>query len=181
MVNKCAAYGCKSGYASNPEKLSAFAFPFDKPELLRQWIRFVNDPNFYPTNNNVMCVKHFEPQFLIFGKCRNKLNWQLNPVPTIPSEIALAEKASCLPTVETTRKPPLHRPYAEDEMDTFISRDQIAHFDQLTAGTCPPGYTFRKTGDHVLYYRLDFEIYFPRVLGAIKVDKDLHRTSRMGC
>ena len=42
MENKCVVYGCKSGYlssASAEEKVSSFTFfPFEKPDLLSNWI-----------------------------------------------------------------------------------------------------------------------------------------------
>ena len=41
MENKCVVHGHKPGYlssASAEEKVSSFTFPFDKPDLLSNWI-----------------------------------------------------------------------------------------------------------------------------------------------
>lgn len=71
MVNKCAAFGCKSGYVtkkSNSEtekvSLSTFGFPLDKPELLAKWTQFVNRANWTPTRYSVLCIKHFKDEYM---------------------------------------------------------------------------------------------------------------------
>ena len=41
MENKRLVYGCKPGYLSSAfaeEKVSSFAFPFEKPDFLLHWI-----------------------------------------------------------------------------------------------------------------------------------------------
>ena len=48
MVNKCVAYGYKTGYEStskNKQSIASFRFPLNKAELLEQWTRFVNRPD----------------------------------------------------------------------------------------------------------------------------------------
>ena len=57
----CAAFGCNSTHKDN---LSLHTFPneSDRPAIRRQWINFVQvkrkDFN-HPTNNSVLCEKHF--------------------------------------------------------------------------------------------------------------------------
>ena len=55
MVNKCEVYGLRPGYISKSKKenktvgLSSFSFPFNKPDLMKTWTKFVNPklvPNF---------------------------------------------------------------------------------------------------------------------------------------
>ena len=93
MVNKCVAFGCNSGYASSKENVPSFRFPTDKSDLMEKWVKFVNRADWIPTKNSVLCCKHFDSQFIKHGK-KNKLQWKLNPVPTIHTEIALQQSSS---------------------------------------------------------------------------------------
>ena len=67
MVNKCVAYGCKLGMKAQAK---------------------TNRPDWTPSSNSVLCQNHFEDKFIIRRK-RNKLRWDLNPVPTIHSNESL--------------------------------------------------------------------------------------------
>ena len=65
MVNKCAAHGCLSGYVfkkdvgANSGELSvdilSFRFPLNNPELCAQWERYVNQRDWKPSANSVLC------------------------------------------------------------------------------------------------------------------------------
>ena len=83
MVNTCVVLGCRSGYASESAKVSSFKFPFHILELNKKWIKFVNRKDWFPTQNSVICSCHFEDKFIITCTKRKKLNWKLNPIPTI--------------------------------------------------------------------------------------------------
>ena len=97
------AFGCSSGYDSNSEKVPTFSFPLGKFDLIEKWIKFVNQSNWFPTKNSVLCIKHFEDKYILKGK-RNKLNWNLQPISTIHSEKII--KSSLLPTQTDFRKNP---------------------------------------------------------------------------
>lgn len=97
MVNRCVAYGCKSGYDSektdvvNDEMphISLFHFPFKKTELLNKWVKFVNrrdwkGDDWKPSSASVLCEKHFKEEYISRGKKCN-LKWKCNPIPTIHS------------------------------------------------------------------------------------------------
>jgi len=84
MVNKCSAFGCKTGYDSTESKnVSTFSFPLDNPDLIQKWIKFVNRTEWTPTKHSVLCIKHFEEMYIVRGKKKNLLNWKMNPFPTI--------------------------------------------------------------------------------------------------
>ena len=120
MVNKCVAFGCNSGYKSSSKSdgtISSFHFPLDKPELLQDWIRFVNRCDWKPTTNSVLCELHFDDKFISRGK-RSKLLWKLNPIPTLHSNNVL-ERPSTLPIPTPKRKPPTLRTYQNDELNLF--------------------------------------------------------------
>ena len=85
MVNKCVAFGCSSGYDTISKKVSTFSFPLGKSDHIEKWIKFLNRNNWFPTKNSILCIKHFEDECILKGK-RNKLNWNLQPIPTIHSQ-----------------------------------------------------------------------------------------------
>jgi len=60
MGFKCAAYGCKSGYATNTsgETVTFHAFPAD-PQLRDKWIRANPRKDFTPTKFSRICSLHF--------------------------------------------------------------------------------------------------------------------------
>ena len=75
MVNKCVAFGCKTGYVSektadgsveNDEKnhVATFHFPFRNPELLHKWVKFINRRDWIPYSTAVLCEKHFEEEYI---------------------------------------------------------------------------------------------------------------------
>ena len=85
MVNKCAAFGCKTGYVSektadgnveNDEKnhVATFHFPFKNPERLDKWMKFINRRDWIPSSTAVLCKKHFEEEYISRGKKCN-LKW----------------------------------------------------------------------------------------------------------
>ena len=61
MVNKCIAPGCKAGYDSSDNKtvISTFRFPADESRR-KIWTSRVPRLNWTPSNNSVLCEKHFE-------------------------------------------------------------------------------------------------------------------------
>ena len=61
MVNKCVAPGCKGGYDSSDNKtvISTFRFPADESRR-KIWTSRVPRLNWTPSNNSVLCEKHFE-------------------------------------------------------------------------------------------------------------------------
>lgn len=70
MVNKCAAFGCKSGYKSNRSvdllnKVTLHVFPLGDKDLCDKWIRANPRKDFVPTKNSRLCSLHFRPSDFI--------------------------------------------------------------------------------------------------------------------
>ena len=197
MLNRCVAVGCQSGYIEKKseiadasegsssqelnlkENVPSFHFPSEEThsELRKVWVKFVNRPssNWKPSKSSVICTKHFEERFIIYGKRRKTLNMKSNPVPSIHSE-KVCKRPSTIPTPVIHRKVPKKRDFSIDEMQDFKENDTIFSFEELNEKHSPPGFQFRKTDDCVLYYNLQFDekTSFPKVLGCIRVDKELH-------
>jgi len=71
MVNKCCAYGCKSGYASQDATdvhVTFHSFPRDE-ELRAKWIRANPRKDFTPTKNSRLCSLHFAESDFVEQHC----------------------------------------------------------------------------------------------------------------
>ena len=179
MVNKCSAYGCSTGLLTqvvkNDEKIATFHFPLKKPDLLNKWKKFVNRRDWNPTQSSVVCEKHFADRLVTRGK-RTTLNWSLNPIPTIHSELA-CKRPSILTNVTEFRKPPKIRNVLPDQMNDFTASDTISDLKDIdTVKHCLPGFQCKRDEDHVLFYKLIFdkETDFPVVQECIRIDTYLH-------
>ena len=68
MVNKCSAYGCRSGYKKTnvdekggSEKITFHSFPLRNKELCDRWSRSIVRKDFVPTKHTKLCSLHFAP------------------------------------------------------------------------------------------------------------------------
>ena len=87
MVNKCVVYGCKSGYKQLQENVQSFRFPANERVYLKNGLVL----SIVPIGNHCkfgFCAKHFLDKFIRDG-LRKTLNWSLNPIPTLHTQIAL--------------------------------------------------------------------------------------------
>ena len=79
----------------------------------------------------LFCSVHFESKYLIYGKQRIRLNFELDPVPTIYPANHIPQ-SSMLPSVSCNipRKAPRDRSLP-DECVHFVQKDKINDFDSL--------------------------------------------------
>lgn len=185
MVNKCVVVGCDTGYKKRKRDVStedviiirkgSFHFPKNNKELFQKWTKFVSRKDWAPSDNSVICSEHFESRFILRGK-RIKLNWELNPVPSIYPE-NFTPQSSLLPSILSTaqRKYPKDRTTIPDEYDEFLISDKIISFDSLNESHSPIGFTFQKITNRVIYFNLDMtNPTCPHVNELIQIDNDLH-------
>ena len=67
MPNKCSAFGCKSGYASNQAeetilKITSHSYPLANVELCENWLRANPRKDFTPSKNSKVCSLHFRDE-----------------------------------------------------------------------------------------------------------------------
>ena len=64
MVNKCSAFGCKSGYASDntPKEITFHSFPLQNKDQLDAWIRANPRKDFTPSKHSKLCSRHFKEE-----------------------------------------------------------------------------------------------------------------------
>ena len=87
-------YGCESNYESSDVKnVAVFAFPSaeKKPELRKRWIAFVNRKDWNPSKWSKICEFHFDMSCFNEGKQRKRLNWSVDPVPTMYTSAGIAK------------------------------------------------------------------------------------------
>ena len=75
MVNKCAYPDCKSRCGN--EKVATFLFPKDTVRR-NLWISHVPRDNFTPSNNSVLCEKHFLSSDIVVKSLKNDPEKQRN-------------------------------------------------------------------------------------------------------
>ena len=181
MPDKCCIYKCRSNYDDGPKE-TVFFFPGEKKDndLRQRWIKFVNREDWKPSKKSCICRKHFEPKYYKTGAQgkRYRLLKNLKPVPTIfdPEESHLsAESKHLIAPISVPRKPPTKRIYQEDQLQVFQELDKIKNFKDIDSTLTPPGYTFQKYDDHVVFYRLETNVLnVPEVTACMRVDRNLH-------
>ena len=140
----------------------------------------MNREDWKPSKNSCICQKHFEPHYYKTGAQgkRYRLVKKLNPVPTIfdPEESHLSAESKYLKSpISVPRKSPTKRVYQQDQFKLFEEQDKIKSFDDIDSTLTPPGYTFQKYDDHVVFYHLETNMLnVPEVTDCVRVDRDLH-------
>ena len=69
MPIKCCVPKCKSGFATNPEKVSMFSGPSD-PLMQRKWTKAIPRANYIVTKSTSICAKHFTPEDIIISSSK---------------------------------------------------------------------------------------------------------------
>ena len=93
---------------------------------------FVNRLDWSPTSNSVICANHFDQKFILNGK-RKKLNWKLNPVPTIYTESVLLKPSSLLTLTGFKKSPLLLLLLSASPYSGSPQRDSNLHFTRSTS------------------------------------------------
>ena len=76
--------------------------------------------------------------------------------------------------VSVPRKLPTKRVYQQDQFKLFEEQDKIKSFDDINSVLTPPGHTFQKYNDLVVFYRLETVLNVAEVTDCLRVDRDLN-------
>ncbi|ESO08035.1 hypothetical protein HELRODRAFT_169759 [Helobdella robusta] len=104
MVNKCAAYGCKSGYKSNAaidaeNKVSFHSYPVNDPELCAKWNKANPRRDFIPSRHSKMCSLHFRPSDFVDKYSDTNSTRYKNKTSNSESRIKQELKPGTIPTI----------------------------------------------------------------------------------
>ena len=135
MVNKCAAFGCSSGYSTNRESVSTFSFPLGKSNLLEKWVNLLNIMTGF-----IQKIQFFVSNILmknLFWK-ESETNWTGIYIQFLKFIQKKIRKLSLLLTTTELRKPQkcqqiIHQP---DELQDFLTADTIKDFNHLEEEKC---------------------------------------------
>ena len=174
--------GCKTNYKKRVHGINTVTHPGTvislpdeviKPDLRRQWMRFCNQKSFHIKHKSGICTKHFDAKFVKEGE-RKTLKWELDPVPSnYCPDIDLPP--SSLPTLWTTRKPPIDRS-SPDQLNDFQKNDEIKSLADFTDALCPPGYKLEvHEGKAAIFCKMEMsEQNIPKMTEGIVIDSKLH-------
>ena len=117
MVNECSVVGCHTGYRNGTVKP---VFQFPRNSIIRlKWIEFLNRQFFTVTNSSRICIDHFDQKYIIKHSKRPRLNYSLNPIPTI--------LPNCIPKSQAVvpkpiRKLPKVRIFQPDQLEAYKTK-----------------------------------------------------------
>ena len=127
MPNKCSVVGCNSGYKDGPN-YPRYKFPQDE-QLAAKWLRFLNRPADYViTENSFICSQHFDNKFLKTTQNFTRLNYNLNPIPTI-HPLSIPQIQAIIPT--NSRPPPKDRVFQPDQISIYEEKFRIRKFQDV--------------------------------------------------
>jgi hypothetical protein len=199
MVNKCCAFGCKSGYDSQTTAtdVAFHSFPTD-PELREKWIRANPRKAFKPTKNSKICSLHFQPCDFVEGRSdtnKSRLNSKspkrmrryLKPgaVPTVfahaPSYLSkpASVQRSTSKAISCSRRES-ERKRLQDMEDSFMADDDVSvlSLDEIAAKVkaetaAQQGFIIHKCNQSLLLYLLETADNIPTIQGCIALQSDL--------
>ena len=111
------------------------------------------------------------------GKKRCRLDMSMKQAPTIfdPSTHGSSSTSALKAPIRIRRKSPKKRNVFADEYFEFVNDDMIMKFESIDETLTPPGYTFAKYEDHVIFYKIEHnELSIPQVTECIIIDDKLH-------
>ena len=192
MGFKCAAYGCKSGYATNTnvDGVTFHSFPSD-PALYDQWIRANPRKDFIPTKFSRICSLHFRDcDFIDLRQDSNKSRLKMKSekpvrrrlregaVPSIFCNVP-AYLSQPAPSPRTTKATSTQR-HAEEERRleeleaSFIASDDITQMTHLeiaeslqSDSTVPQGFIVNNVDESLLLYMIHMANEVPRIVVSV--------------
>ena len=200
MVNKCMAYGCKSGYKGHDSSDVTFhAFPLKNKDLCDKWKRANPRQDFEPTKYSKMCSLHFKPSDFVDERrdtnkqrmknyaddrlVRRYLKDDAIPslFPNAPDYLSNklgAPRSTFRASAESRRESQI----ADMELlaESFMAEDDISHLDLeaiaeriKTEATLPHGFSVTLADDCLFLYLICHADGVPRITASITVRSNL--------
>ena len=201
MVNKCSAYGCRSGYkgAETDQNVRFHCFPLHNKELCDKWIAANPRKDFTPSQHSTICSLHFQPSDYVAdhedtNSTRRKrqssgtfVRHRLKPdaVPSIFANVpAYLSKTNVTPRSTVTATPSSRRQKEEAKLrelenallaDDDVSSITLSELSQkLQSETAvPEGYSILLQDKRLIIYWLSTEDDIPKVTASVTVSSDL--------
>ena len=201
MVNKCSAFGCKSGYkgAETDQNVQFHCFPHHNKELCEKWIAANPRKDFTPSQHSTICSLHFKPSDYVAdhedtNATRRKrkssgtfVRRRLKPdaVPSIfadvpayllktsgtPRSTVRATSSSRRQTEEAKLRELENALFAGDDVSSCTLAQLLQRLQSETA--VPDGYNFLLEDNHLVIYWLRTENGLPSVISSVTVNSDL--------
>ena len=89
------------------------------------------------------------------------------------SNLSAESKHLKLP-VSVPRQSPTKRVYQQDQFKLFEEQDKIKSFDDINSTLTPPGYTFQKYDDLVVFYCLETALNVTEVTDCVRINRNLN-------
>jgi len=198
MGFKCAAYGCKSGYATNTDADGVTFYSFPDDSVLRdQWIRANPRKDFIPTKFSRICSLHFRDCDFIDVRQDSNKSWlktksekpvrrrlREGAVPSIFSNVP-AYLSSPAPSPRTTKVTASRRRAGEErrleELEaSFNASDDITQMTHLqisqsvqSDSTVPQGFIINSVNECLLVYMVRMTNDVPGIVVSICLKSDL--------
>ena len=177
MVNKCSVYRCYTNHAGHQSGIVFGLKSVKNADLKNKWLKFCNRPELTTENSVFICEKHFEEKYIKRNKNISRLIKSLNPIPTIQPVGVYEEKPSCLPRIETSRKPPTKRVFRQDELSNFQSNFKENTFDDIDESLLKlmdKDYRCSCYENHAVFYKLVTDaLSIPQIQSALELTLDL--------
>lgn len=182
---KCCVPGCNSNYSCENVYTPAFQFP--KEESRRNaWIRAIKrEESFKPSDTTVVCVHHFDEQFIIREDRITRNDGSLLVVPRKKLALTTDSYPTKFPNcpsyltkvLPAARKSPSTRHEAvlardEEQFQKWCENDTISSFEEFKVkAISQTGWQTLSSQEHVLFYKIS-DIESPRITVSFKIYND---------
>ena len=85
-----------------------------------------------------------------------------------------AESKHLKSPISVPRKSPTKIVHQQDQFKLFEEQDKSKIFDDISSTLTPPGYTFQKYDDLVVFYRIETVLSVTEVTDCVRVNRDLN-------
>lgn len=189
MPAKCSVPSCTSNYASSKNEgyITVFKFP-QEVELRLKWIKSIHRKNWIPTNNSVVCIKHFYEADVLFTESYIDKEGVSRTFPRkrpILKENAVPKIFPGLPKYLTVQEGPSRQSPSdrqniitkrqEEQQDVWLKGDVITSFGSFSENVTKKlvsslqKWKCHQQVDYVYFYLINFDLSEPKIICSVKI------------